>query len=123
MIINHPAPPSRRKTKTKKRKTKNKKSKQFKLDYQVAKQAQKKLDAKNETIAKIGKWSRTIFSLVIGIQTKNFIIKWTLVTTRKYPLHGYILGLGAPGTQGSTPKTYDGAAFISELRHLELLMG
>ena len=32
---------------------KYKKSTQFKLDYQVAKQAQKKLDAKNETMAKI----------------------------------------------------------------------
>ena len=45
-----------------------------------------------------------------------------LLVTRKYPLRGYILGSGAPGTPGATPKTF-GATFISELRHLELLMG
>ena len=45
-----------------------------------------------------------------------------IMITRKYTLRGYILGSGAPGPQGSTPKTY-GATFISELRHLELSMG
>ena len=39
---------------------KYKKSTQFKLDYQEAKQAQKKLDAKNQTMAKIGKMNTGI---------------------------------------------------------------
>jgi hypothetical protein len=42
--------------------------------------------------------------------------------TRKYPLCRYILGSGALRTPGVNPKTY-GATFISELRHLELIMG
>ena len=54
--------------------------------------------------------------------SKILFLILTLLQTRKYPLRGYILGSGAPGPQGSTPKTY-GATFISELRHLELLMG
>ena len=34
--------------------------------------------------------------------------------TRKYPLRGYILGSGAPGTPGVNPKTY-GTTFISDI--------
>ena len=55
------------------------------------------------------------------VQNKNVLVG-KIARTRKYPLHGYILGSGAPGTPGVTPKTL-GATFISESRHLELLMG
>ena len=34
--------------------------------------------------------------------------------TRKYPLRGYILGSGEPGTPGVTPTTY-GTTFISDI--------
>ena len=37
--------------------------------------------------------------------------------TRKYPLRGYILGSGAPGTPGVTLR-----AFLSPLRHMEQLL-
>ena len=37
-----------------------------------------------------------------------------IVDTRKYPLRGYILGSGAPGTPGVTHKTY-GTTFISDI--------
>ena len=36
------------------------------------------------------------------------------VNTRKYPLHGYILSSGAPGTPGVIPMTY-GTTFISDI--------
>ena len=37
----------------------------------------------------------------------------TLSNTRKYPLRGYILGSGAPGSPGVIGKTY-GTTFISD---------
>ena len=47
------------------------------------------------------------FTVLYCQKPVHFRVK--IFTTRKYPLRGYILGLGA--------------TFISELRHLELLMG
>ena len=43
------------------------------------------------------------------VKKKSIIFK-----TRKYPLRGYILGSGAPGTPGVIPKTY-GTTFISDI--------
>ena len=41
-------------------------------------------------------------------------VEIVLCITRKYPMRGYILGSGAPGTPGVTPTTY-GTTFISDI--------
>ena len=61
-------------------------------------------------------FSQKIDSLFKDFFTKSLHIKtvWPYLITRKYPLRGYILGSGAPGTPGVTPKTY-GTTFICDI--------
>ena len=49
--------------------------------------------------------------LVVQNEVKK---KFIIFKTRKYPLSGYILGSGVPGTPGVTPTTY-GTTFISDI--------
>ena len=58
--------------------------------------------------------------ILVNIQTVCYAIAFqrnqnvALYNNRKYPLRGYILGSGAPGTPGVIPKTY-GTTFISDI--------
>ena len=51
---------------------------------------------------------------VLSIQYWLLLEPMKYIFTRKYPLRGYILGSGAPGTPGVIPKTY-GTTFISDI--------
>ena len=44
-----------------------------------------------------------LFSFVRTKLVKEFVTIFKLYSTRKYPLRGYILGSGAPGTPGVNP--------------------
>ena len=52
--------------------------------------------------------------IMVGKCPNSFKIKDKEFITRKYPLRGYILGSGAPGTPGVIPMTH-GATFISDI--------
>ncbi len=56
---------------------------------------------KNITVFK-----RTKDIFKIGSTGEEFLNPTLSINTRKYPLRGYILGSGAPGTPGVIPKTY-----------------
>ena len=59
---------------------------------------------------------------VVDMEISSFLLQLVVILvrfvelylTRKYPLRGYILGSGAPGTPGVIPMTY-GTNFISDI--------
>ena len=53
-------------------------------------------------------------NILLVQKDKSQVETIVMVNTRKYPLRGYLLGSGAPGTPGVTPKTY-GSTFISDI--------
>ena len=59
-------------------------------------------------------WNNTWTNWWDMVDHKNYSSGTFILFTRKYPLRGYILGSGAPGTPGVIPKTY-GTTFISDI--------